>query len=91
MVRGILKFNRICPTGVKCVLIRILSIFSKLVTKTTFNNNTKDTRSILCTKKFKNPSECSLFPYYLIEVLVEQIYLPKNGLGLGFQFFGYIG
>ena len=51
MVRGILKFNRICPTGVKCVLIRILSIFSKLVTKTTFNNNTKDTRSILFIQK----------------------------------------
>ena len=32
MVRGILKFNRICPTGVKFVLISIFSIFSKLVT-----------------------------------------------------------
>ncbi len=51
MVRGILKFNPICPTGVKFVLIRILSIFSKLVTKTTFNNNTKDTRSILFIQK----------------------------------------
>ena len=51
MVRGILKFNRICPTGVKFVLISIFSIFSKLVTKTTFNNNTKDTRSILFIQK----------------------------------------